>query len=123
MLIYNGIRRLLFGPRSVFAARSGSIPISGSSFASVYSERVQYPLRIVGINFRVDPSAQGEWRVTVDGEKIFPYGDVNAIDTGYHSLVPIEIPAGERFGIEVRSRNQTYNGIVILEELDVIEMR
>ena len=122
-LIYNGIRRLLFGPTSVFAARSGSVPITGSSFASVYSERSQYPLRIVGINFRVDPSAQGEWRVTVNGEKIFPYGEVNALDSGYHSLIPIEIPAGERYHVEVRSRSSTYNGIIILEELDIIEMQ
>ena len=123
MLIYNGIRRLLFGSTSFFAARSGSVAINGSSFASVYSERSQYPLRLVGIKFTVDPSAQSEWRITVNGEKIFPFSDVNNLDGDYHSLISIEIAAGERYDIEVRSRNQNYNGIIILEELDIIEMR
>jgi len=122
-LICRGISRLLFGATSFFAVRSGSAPFVGSSFASVYSERAQYPLRIVGIKFTADPSAQSEWRITVDGEKIFPFSDVNNLDSEYRSLMPIDIAAGKRFEIEVRSRNKDYRGIAILEELDIIEIR
>lgn len=122
-LLYNGLKRLVFGSTSVFAVRSGSVPLIGSSFASVYSERTQYPLRIVGIKFTVDPSSQSEWRITVDSERIFPYNEVNPMDSEYHSLMSIEIAAGERFDVEVRSRNKEYRGIAILEELDIMEMK
>ncbi len=122
-LIYRGIRRLLFGMTSVFAVRNGSCPLVGLSFISIHQERTEYPLRIVGIKFVVDPSTQGEWRMTVNGEKVFPYNDVNSLDSDYHSLIPIEVAAGELFCVEVRSRNKEYHGIAILEELDVIEMR
>ena len=122
-LILRGIKRLFLGSTSVFAVRNGSAAFSGSSFAQVYRERAAYPLRIVGIQFQCDPSAQGEWRVTVDGERIFPYNEVNPMDSEFHHLVTIEIAAGDRFEIEVRSRNQQQKGVIILEELDVIEMR
>lgn len=122
-LIYNGIKRLLFGATSVFCVRNGSVPISGNSFVSVHTERSQYPLRIVGIKFTVDPSMLGEWRVFVAGiDKVFPYG-VNPMDSEFHHLMPIEVAAGELYCIEVRSKNTEYRGIAILEELDVVEMR
>ena len=122
-LIYNGIKRLLFGSTSVFTVRNGSCPMVGNSFVPVHTERTKTPVKIVGIKFVVDPSLQGEWRVFVAGiDKVFPYG-VNPMDSEFHHLMPIEIAAGELFCIEVRSRNQEYRGIAILEELDIIEMR
>lgn len=122
-LLYNGLRRLLFGSTSVFEVRNGSGAFAGSSFVQVYRERAVYPLRIVGIQFQCDPSAQGEWRICVNGDKIFPFSEVNPMDSDFHNLIPIEIAAGELLEIEVRSRNKEYHGIVILEELDVIELR
>lgn len=122
-LIYNGLKRLLFGSTSVFTVRSGSAPIRGASFVKVYSERLRYPIRIIGVKFVIDPSSQSEWRITVNGDKCFPYNEVNNLDSDYHSMVPIEVASGELLGIEVRSRNKEYSGIIILEELDVIELR
>ena len=77
----------------------------------------------MGIQFAVDPSAQGEWRICVEGDKVFPYSDVNSLDSEYHNIVPVDVAAGELLTVEVRSRNKEYRGIAILEELDVIEMR
>ena len=122
-ILSRGIKRLFLGSTSVFAVRSGSSSFRGSSFAQVYRERADYPIRIVGIHFQCDPSAQGEWRICVNGDKIFPFSEVNPMDSDFHNLIPIEIAAGELLEIEVRSRNKEYHGIVILEELDVIEMR
>lgn len=123
-LIYHGIKRLLFGSTSVFTVRNGSVPISGNSFVPIHTERTKTPIRLVGIKFAVDPSLQGEWRVFVAGiDKVFPYGEVNNLDSDYHNLMPIEIAAGSLYCIEVRSRNTEYRGIAILEELNVLEMR
>ncbi len=80
-------------------------------------------MRIVGIQFQCDPSAQGEWRICVEGDKVFPFSEVNPMDSEFHNLIPIEIAAGGLLEIEVRSRNQQQKGVIILEELDVIEMR
>ena len=122
-IILRGIRRAFFGSTSVFAVRSGSCPMLGNSFAIIHQERTQDPLRVVGVQFAADPSAQGEWRICVNGEKIFPFSDVNNLDSDYHNLMAIDVAAGELMSVEVRSRNKDYRGIAILEELDVIEMR
>lgn len=123
-LIYNGIKRLLFGATSVFCVRNGSVPISGNSFVSVHTERAEHPIQIVGIKFQCSPDAQGEFRIsTAEHGKIFPFGEINNLDSDYHNLMPIEVAAGELYCIEVRSRNTEYRGIAILEELDVLEMR
>lgn len=120
--LYNGLRRNLFGATSVFAVRSGSCPVNGNSFAIIHQERTQDPLRIVGIQFAADPSAQGEYRICVNGDKCFPFSDANSLDSDYHNLMAIDVAAGELMTVEVRSRNKDYRGIAILEELDVVEM-
>ena len=89
----------------------------------MYQERTQYPLQIVGIQFQCTPDAQGEWRATVNGEKVFPFNDFNPMDSEFHNLMPISVAAGELLDIEVKSRNSGYKGIIILQELDVVEMR
>ena len=122
-LILRGIRRLFFGSTSVFAVRSGSCPMNGNSFATIHQERTQDPLRIVGAQFVVDLSMQGEWRICVNGQKCFPFSEVNSLDSNYHNLIAINVAAGELLTVEVRSRNKDYRGIAILEELDVVEMR
>ena len=122
-VILRGIRRMFLGSTSVFAVRSGSCPLNGNSFAIIHQERTQDPLRVVGVQFAADPSGQGEWRVCVEGKKVFPFSDANNLDSEYHNLVAIDVAAGELLTIEVRSRNKDYKGIAILEELDVIEMR
>lgn len=122
-LICRGLKRWLLGSTNVFAVRSGSAAFSGSSFVQVYQERAAYPLRIVGIKFATDVSSQGEWLVSVDGEKCFPFSDVNPMDSNFHNLIPIEIAAGSLLQIEIRSKNKGYKGVAILEELDVVEMR
>jgi len=119
----NGLKRLFFGSTSVFAVRNGSAAFNGASFTTVYEERTQYPLRIVGIQFAIQTDAFGEWRITVNEEKVFPFSDINSMDSEFHNLMPIEIAAGELLQIEVKSRNADHKGVVILQELDVIEMR
>ena len=104
--IWNGLKRLILGPTSVFAVRNGSVPIVGLSFVAVYQERTKYPLKITGIQFAIDPSAQSEYRICVNGEKVFPYSEVNNLDSDYHNLMPIEIAAGELMTVEIRSRNK-----------------
>lgn len=89
----------------------------------MYQERAAYPLRIVGIQFVADVSSQGEWLMSIDGKKCFPFSDVNPMDSHFHNLIPIEVAAGSLLQIEIRSRNKEYKGIVILEELDVVELR
>ena len=120
---YNGLKRLVFGYTSVFAIRSGSATFNGASYASVYQERMQHPLQIVGIQFQCTPDSQGEWRVTVNGDKVFPFNDFNPMDSEFHNLMPISVAAGELLDIEVKSRNSGYKGIIILQELDIVEMR
>ena len=122
-LILRGIRRAFFGSTSVFAVRSGSCPVNGNSFTTIHQERTQDPLRIVGVQFAVDLAMQGEWRICVNGEKCFPFSEVNSLDSNYHNLMAIDIAAGELLTVEVRSRNKEYKGIAILEEFDVVEMR
>ena len=123
-ILYNGIKRLLYGATSVFGVRNGSAAFSGSSFVQVYKERTKFPLHIIGIKFAVSPDALGEWRICVEGiGKVFPFSEVNPMDSDFHNIIPIEIAAGSLFCIEVRSRNPQQKGIVILEELDVVEMR
>lgn len=119
----SGLNRLVFGYTSVFAIRGGSATFNGASYASVYKERTQYPLQIVGIQFQCTPDAQGEWRVTVNGDKVFPFNDFNPMDSEFHNLMPISVAAGELLDIEVKSRNSGYKGVIILQELDVVEMQ
>ena len=97
--------------------------MNGNSFATIHQERTQDPLRVVGVQFAVDLAMQGEWRICVSGERVFPFSDANNLDSDYHNLMPIEIAAGEFMAVEVRSRNKEYRGIAILEELNVIEMK
>ena len=59
----------------------------------------------------------------MNGEKVFPFNDFNPMDSEFHNLMPINVAAGELLDIEVKSRNSGYKGIVIVQELDVIEMR
>ena len=120
---FRGLKRGLFGYTSVFVVRSGSAAFNGSSYVSVYQERTQYPLRIVGIQFQCELSSQGDYRISVNGEKVFPFSDLNVMDCEFHNLMPINIAAGELLDIEVKSRNSGYRGIIILQELDVVEMR
>jgi hypothetical protein len=97
--------------------------VNGNSFATIHQERTQDPLRIVGAQFVVDLSMQGEWRICVNDQKCFPFSEVNSLDSNYHNLMAINVAAGELLTVEVRSRNKEYKGIAILEELDVVEMR
>ena len=84
--MYQGIKRLLFGPTNVFAVRSGSCGFNGSSLVAIYRERTKYPLRIIGIQFQCNPDVQGEWRICVDGEKVFPFSEVNPLDSEFRNF-------------------------------------
>ena len=123
--IYNGIKRLLFGPTSYFVIRQGSSAFRGSSFVRVYREVIEYPMKILGIQFLGQKQNLGEYRILVDGEKIFPFGDVNSIEVGVlrNFVMPIEVSAGSLLEIEVRSGNPAERSVIVLDELDCLEMR
>lgn len=122
--IYEGIKRWLYGSTSFFCVRKDSTTFNGTSFVAIHEERPIYPTKIVGIKFNTSEGSFGEWRISTAAHgKIFPYDDVNELDSEYRNLTPIDIPAGELYFVEVRSRDATKKGVVIMEELSIIESR
>ena len=121
--IYNGIKRSLFGPTSHFAVRQGSSAFRGSSFVEIYREDVEYPMKILGIQFLGQNQCLGEYKILVNGEKIFPFGDTNPIEVGTlrNFIVPINISSGSLLAIEIRSSNSQEKSVIVLDELDVVE--
>ena len=123
--IYKGIKRLLFGSTSHFVIRQGSGAFRGVSFVEIYRERVEYPIKILGIQFVGQNQCLGEFRIIVDGVKVFPFAETNPIEVGVlrNFVVPIEVATGSLLEVEVRSSNPRERGVIIMDELDVVEMR
>lgn len=123
--IYNGIKRLILGSTSYFEIRQGSCAFRGRSFATIYRERVEYPMNIMGIQFLYQGSSVGEYRICVDGDRVFPFSDTNPIESGVlrNFIVPIKVAAGSLLEIEVRGGDANERSVVVLDELDVVEMR
>jgi len=123
--IYHGIKRSLFGATSHFAIRQGSCAFQGKSFVEIYRERVEYPVEILGIQFVGQKQCLGEYRILADGQEIFPFAETNPIEVGVlrNFVVPIRVAAGALLTIDVRSSNPQERGVIIMDELDIVEMR
>ena len=123
--IYNGIKRLLLGSTSYFEIRQGSCAFRGRSFVTIYRERVRYPVNIMAIQFLFQGTGVGEYRICVNGNKVFPFADTNPIEPSVlrNFIVPIRVAAGALLEIEVRGSDPNERSVVVLDELDVVEMR
>ena len=121
--IYNGIRRLVMGSTYRFCSRKGSCSLSGASWTEIYHEMTETPLKLISVTFLTEDTVPGEYRIVVDGEKIFPFGDFSNIENGItrNFLIPINVSAGSFLQIEVRSGINNKN-VCIMDELAVIEV-
>lgn len=121
--ILNGLKRILFGSTYKFTTRKGSTSLSGASWIPIHTEMTETPLKLVSIEFIIENEVIAEYRIVVNGDKIFPFGDCSQIKnhvTG-NFLIPIEIAANEYLQVEVRGGIKA-NNVIILNELAVIEV-
>ena len=121
--MFDGLKRVLYGATTNFVIEQGSCSLRGTSFTELYNKRVKYPTTILAIDIKVEKNIVAEWRICVDGQKIFPFSDVNTVPEGSVNIIPVEIAAGERLTIEVRGTNPDASNVVILSELNIIERR
>ena len=120
--IYNGIKRILFGSTMKFTTRKGSSNFYGASWTELYRETLKYPIKLVSIEILTEKEVTGEFRIMVNGEKIFPFGSSNKIDSGItrNFIIPIEISSGSFVEVEIKG-SLNDNSVCILSELAVIE--
>ena len=121
--IYQSIKRFLFGSTSCFTTRKGSTSFAGASWTQIYKEMTETPLKLISITFLLENTISGEYRVVVDGEKIFPFGDFSQIESGVtrNFILPIDIAAGSFLQIEVRSGINN-KSVIIMDEFAVVEI-
>lgn len=121
--ILNGLKRILLGSTYKFNIRKGSTSLNGASWVPIFTEMTETPVKLVSVTFLMENQVSGEYRIVVDGEKIFPFGDCSNIESGItrNFLIPVEVAAGSFLQIEVRSGINNKN-VVILDEIAVIEV-
>ena len=121
--ILRGIRRLFMGSTYHFSTRKGSTSLNGSSWQEIYREMVEYPLKLISIEFLTEKDVSCEYRIVVDGKKIFPFTDCSNMQNGVsrNFLLPINIGSCDFLQIEVRSGINNKN-VVIMNELAIIEV-
>lgn len=121
--IIQNLKKLIFGATSYFMIKKGSCSLRGASFVEIYRETTNYPVKLMGISFLKEKDVPVEYRICVNGEKVFPFDDYNMIENiPRNFMIPIEIAAGSLLIIEVRGGINNKN-IIVLDELDVVEMR
>lgn len=121
MQIINSLKRLLYGATTHFVIKQGSVALHGTSFVELYREHLEYPTTIVGMDIKVEGSSKPEFRIVCDGEKIFPFSDVNTIPDGLVSFINVNVAAGCLLTVEVKGMTPKDSYVVILSELDCIE--
>lgn len=121
--IYRGIKRFLMGETYKFATRKGSTSLNGSSWVPIFTERTETPVKLISIEFLTEKDVNCEYRIVVDGEKIFPFGDFSKVesDVTRNFMLPISVAAGEYLQVEVRSGINNKN-VIIMSELAIIEV-
>lgn len=121
--IYQGIKRLLFGSTYKFTTRKGSGTFNGASWTELYRETLKYPMKLISIEILVEKDIMGEFRVCVDGQKVFPFTEFSKIESGVtrNFLIPVSIAAGSFIQIEVRGAIKS-KAVIILSELAIIEV-
>ena len=120
--ILKGIKRLIFGSTYRFTIRKDSTSLSGASWTEIYHELTNDPLKLISIDFAADTNSPPEYRVLVDGVKVFPFADVAKMQKDTMTfLMPVNVAAGSFLQIEVRGEIKD-KGIVILREMAVLEV-
>lgn len=121
--IYQGIKRILMGETYKFNTRKGSTSFNGASWVEIYKEMIEFPLKLISVTFIMENTIPGEYRIVIDGEKIFPFGDFSQIENGVtrNFIIPINVATGSFMQIEVRSGINNKN-VVIMDELAIIEV-
>ena len=121
--IFNSIKRILYGETYKFTTKKSSTSLMGSSWTPIFSEMVENPLKLVSIEFLTEKDVICEYRILVNGEKVFPFTDCSNMENGVtrNFLIPIKIAADSYLQIEIRSGINNKN-VVIMSELAVIEV-
>lgn len=121
--ILQWIKRSIYGSTYKFTTKKGSTSFNGASWISVFNETTKYPSKIVSITFMMENKTPGKYRIVIDGEKIFPFGDFNSIDNGVtrNFIIPIAVAANSYLQIEVRSEINNKN-VIIMDEMAMIEV-
>lgn len=121
--IINGIKRSLLGSTFKFTDRKGSTSFNGASWVEIYHEMIETPIKLISVTFLMENQVTGEYRIVVDGKKIFPFGDFSQIESGStrNFLIPIEIASGSFLQIEVRSGINNKN-VIIMDEMAIISV-
>lgn len=120
MQLLNTLKRLVNGPTTYFVVKQGSTSLKGNSFVELYRERIEYPTTIISIDIKIERNTVAEWRIMCDGEKVFPFSQVNQIQNGIVNIIPVEISAGSLLTIEVKGTNPKAANVVILSECCMI---
>lgn len=121
--IINGLKRLLFGSTFKFTTKKGSCTLKGASWVEIYKDMPKNPIKLISVSFVQQNDVKTQYRIMVDGEKIFPFGSDTIIENEVtrNFIIPIEISAGSFVQIEVRS-DIKMNNVLILDELALIEV-
>ena len=120
MQLIDGLRRLIYGSKTQFQIKQGSVPLNGVSFVGLYTERLEYPTTVISFDIKCEGKSRAEFRFTCNGEKVFPFTLANAIPEGLTSVIPIEFPAGSLMSLEVKGMAPKDSFIVVLSEMDCI---
>jgi len=119
----NVLKRAIYGRTSHFVIKQGSTAIQGTSFVELYQESTKYPMVLLAFDIKVEKGVRAKWRICVDGEKVFPFGESNVIPEGTVNIVPVEIAANSYLTVEVRGTVSNAADVVILAEMNTIEYR
>jgi hypothetical protein len=119
----NGLKRLIYGATSYFVIKQGSCALQGQSFVELYREQLKYPTTIMALDIKTEKGVVVEFRICADGEKIFPFTDVNAVPDHLVNIIPIDVATGTFLTLEVRGLNPRDNFVVVLSEMDCLERR
>ncbi len=122
-ILINSLKRLLYGNTYRFTTRKDSISLNGSSWVPIFTETTKIPLKLISIEFLTEKGIPCEYRIIIDGEKIFPFTDCSNIENGIsrNFLIPINVAADSYLQVEIRSGINNKN-VVIMSELAVIEV-
>ena len=124
MSILSIVKRLIYGATSFFCIKKGSCALSGKSFVPIYEEMTKLPMEIHSLEFTCEEKIPKMFRITVDGEKVFPYTDESQIQPNKTMFVtPVKIAVGSYLQIEVKSTISEDKSVIILSELCIVEER
>ncbi len=121
--ILNSIKRILYGETYKFETRKGSTSLMGSSWTPIFSEMVENPFKLISIEFLTEKDILCEYRILINGEKIFPFIDCSNMENGVtrNFLIPINVAADSYLQVEIRSGINNKN-VVIMGELACIRV-